>query len=295
MIRKIFSGLILVLFWPLVVYPYGLSTPAGQVWLENLRIGGTYSMTDLFKYPLKLNYDGDTAVKLTIEVVVPSTNSVWSGYEPIPDKNWISVDKTEFFLNKENNEAITDVKITIPDDKSLMGKKFEVWLHSVVVPTNMTGLIMGAGVNSRFMISIADRELSPEEKKQLEQKQWRAFTDFELTPTKNYLDVTPGKPVRHKIKLVNKSDEKVVFEIKKIIDTNANPQANYQPLPGEIKVKLPGKIVLAPNSIKEIDFLVDFPKKEYPDKFYSFWIEVTPQIKEIVQFSLRSGVFITVK
>ena len=294
MVRKIFSGLILVLFWPLVVYSYGISTPFGEVRLENLRIGGTYSVAEMFNFPLKINYDGDVAVKLKITVTVPSTTTL-EGFEVIPDTGWIKIDQDEFFLTKEKNEAITDVKVTIPDDKSLMGKKFYAKIHSEIMPADLTGMVMGAGLNSRLLITIADKPLSEEEKKKLEEKKWKSFSDFELIPTKIFLDAVSGKKVEGRLKIANKSDEKVLFSVKKVVSSSGEIPG-YEPLPAEVKVNLPDKIKLSPNMIKEIRFSVAFPDKpDYSGKNYLFWIEIEKTPQELIKFSLRSGVFITVK
>ncbi len=127
----------------------GLRTTFSEVALQNLEIGRTYNTKEAAGLPLVIENTGDGSVDLAIEVIAPGAEELKGGYEPIPDISWIILEKKSFSGVEPGGKAETDVMITIPDNTSYHGKKYQVyiWTHSV-------GLSVGVGLKSKLLLSI---------------------------------------------------------------------------------------------------------------------------------------------
>lgn len=141
----------------------GLTTGFGEVTLENLEIGKTYTTKKALNLPLAVVNTGKTALDLKVEPVLPATpasaggapseggkdSELKEGYEPIPSLSWIKLEKAEFREIKPNDSAVTDVIISIPNDKKYLGKKYQVfiWSHTV-------GGSIGIGLKSKLLLTI---------------------------------------------------------------------------------------------------------------------------------------------
>lgn len=263
----------------------GLRTKFGEVVVRGLKIGQTYSLNDMIKLPLKILNTGDKAVQLKSEVVIPKPDAMRAGYEPIPDVNWISLDKTEHLI-EPNHESVSDVTIAIPNDPKLLGRRFEAAIWSRT--TNKTDMF-AVGLQSRLLIHVASEPPTGDELKQKFIKKNLANMDFTLHPAAGSAENVPlGREVdlkkEHKIsiKIVNPNEEKLHFRIK------AEP--NWEalvPIPGGFEdayvpswVKAEKEVIeVDGNSIKETRLLLNIPKD---DRYYAknFFFAIAVDILE---------------
>lgn len=132
------------------LYASGLSTGFSEVLLEDLESGKTYSTKETAGLPLAVVNTGTEPVDLKIELIIPQTEELKDGFEPIPDLSWIKLGKTEFKAIKPNASAITDVRISIPKDKEYKGKKYQIfiWSHTV-------GKSIGIGLKSKLLFTVS--------------------------------------------------------------------------------------------------------------------------------------------
>jgi len=148
-----FSLLLLALCFchPLCLCAGGLSTTFGEVKIENLKIGGEYSLEEVAEFPLIVQNTSDQEIELKIEVLYPKEAELKEGYQIIPDTSWISLRQDYFKLNPDQ-EAKTDVIIKIPDNENLLGEKYQAYLWSHTI-----GRSLGVGLKSRLLFTIAEQ------------------------------------------------------------------------------------------------------------------------------------------
>jgi hypothetical protein len=134
-----------------IAYAMGISTAFGRIKIDNIKTGQTYSMKDDAGMMFEVRNTSDMEITLKIKVLKPLQNELIEGYEPIPDAEWISLEKDLFTLEPEGSIS-TDIKISIPQDPSYKGKKYQanIWSHT-------TGLL-AVGLKSKLLIKIANEE-----------------------------------------------------------------------------------------------------------------------------------------
>ena len=67
----------------------------------------------------------ERVVSITTEI--PPENSVTSGYEPIPNENWVTPFPSSVSI-EENSFAVIQLSFNIPRWENLTGRKWEVWI-----------------------------------------------------------------------------------------------------------------------------------------------------------------------
>ena len=135
----------------------GLSTSFGDIFIENLQIGETYSTKELINLPLRIKNDSPYETELKVEVMIPGKGDLKEGFEPIPNPFWITFERSTFTITP-GGIAETDVFINIPKDKKLKGRQFQVYLHSYTVPKPEKTLQISVGLASRLLFTIAEKE-----------------------------------------------------------------------------------------------------------------------------------------
>src|SRR5689334_20051382 len=100
----------------------GLRTKFAEVSVENLKIGQTVSMAEVVNLPLRVMNTGKDPVDLVVDVIPGNDGEVKKGFERIPDTSWIKLQQSTFTV-PPGLEAVTDVIISIPNDKSLLGRR----------------------------------------------------------------------------------------------------------------------------------------------------------------------------
>lgn len=149
--------LLLVLGFPVGVKAGGLSTSFGDIFIENLQIGETYSTKELINLPLRVKNNSSYETYLKVEVMIPSKGDLKEGFEPIPSPSWIRFERSTFTV-APGGVAETNVFITIPKDKKLRGRQFEVYFHSYTVPEPEKSLEISVGLASRLLFTIAEKK-----------------------------------------------------------------------------------------------------------------------------------------
>ena len=110
----------------------GLRTEFGEVRLPKLAIGKTYSVWRLAETRLVLQNTGDAVMDVRIDILVPSHHDLRPGAEPLPDRLWVSLERTRFLLPARSLTR-ADVRVTLPYDPELAGKTFQVDLRTSCV------------------------------------------------------------------------------------------------------------------------------------------------------------------
>jgi len=110
-----------------------LSTNFAEVNVENLKIGGTYNLTETARYPMWVSYSGDVPVDVKFEPVTANADELRKGYEPVPDASWITISKKTVSLLPDET-ATADVTITVPKDEKYLGKKYQAVLQIPLAP-----------------------------------------------------------------------------------------------------------------------------------------------------------------
>ncbi|MEW6103968.1 MAG: hypothetical protein AB1630_09210 [bacterium] len=151
--KKIFASLCLLCL-PLVCNAAGLATELGEAVLDGLVMGQDYNLREL-GLPFTVINTGDEEIELVIEPVIP--DSPKQGYEPIPEISWVNISQTSFNL-KPKERALSDIIIKIPEDKSHIGKKYQVniWSHT----KEELGAI-SVGLSSRLLLHIKEEQEIP--------------------------------------------------------------------------------------------------------------------------------------
>ena len=191
----------------------GIQTKFAQVRVSNLRIGGRYSLADLVNFPLRVVNDGTETLKLKVTVMPPGhPNS--QGMEPIPDVNWIELQRSTFSV-RPGLEAVTDVVINVPNDEKLMGRQFYVLL----VTESDNPSTMGVGIVSQLGIGISSEKPTAEQLKAKYINKRLANLNFAFEPMETEVNDLPlGRRVQLKdfhadLKLLNPNDYALDFRV----------------------------------------------------------------------------------
>jgi|GEM_PF-1132787 len=277
----------------------GLRTPFGDVVVQRLKIGRTYSLYKLVNLPLRVVNTGDSEIGIAIEPINFPAEQAQAGYVPIPSLDWVRIEKSSFTL-APNREAVTDIIITIPNDPSLLGRRFEarIWSRTVAIHG-----MMGTGIISSLRLQIDSTPPTEEELKNKYVDEHLANLDFTVLPGEADAGLVPvGKLIKLRqerklaIKLINPNDKALNFRVRSlpvwesVIDTPAGwePATNPQWLaPEKDVVKVEG------NSIAETGVTLNIPDEPLNRGkrfFFIVSIEVLEQrIPTRVYYRLRAS------
>lgn len=128
----------------------GLRTKMGEIRVDNLRIGQSYSLRQSNNTPFMLENTSERELQIKLEVLKPSKNELVQGFEPIPDTSWIYLAETDFVMPAES-EIETDVIIEIPYEEQHRGKAYQAYLWS-----RTTGGSIAVGLRSKVFITIVE-------------------------------------------------------------------------------------------------------------------------------------------
>lgn len=267
----------------------GLRTQFGEVVVRNLKIGQTYSLQKMLGLPYRVVNTGDETVDVLVDVVAPTPENSKEGYELAPSTSWVRLDRTEFRQVQANAEAVTDVIVTIPDDESLMGRRFQV---PIWARTHSLRGVVAVGMMSRLLIQIDSKRATEEELKHKPSDRKIANLDFTLYPavgrTENVAlgrEVNLTKEHKASVKLVNPNEQAMKFKIvsepnwEALLERPKGYVDAYNPKwvrPAQEVVEVPG------NSLKEVPLILEIPKEDrYYGRSFYFVISVAPQDQEI--------------
>lgn len=241
----------------------GLRTKFAEVEVQNLRIGQSYSMADLVNFPLRIMNTGDEPVPLRVIVHAPGPADMKEGYEAIPDAGWIELQQSTFTV-PPGLEAVTDVIINVPNDESLLGRSFCVYMWTLSENVASTGV----GLKSRMLLTISSEKPTDEELKRRFVRKRLANLNFSLSPMETLASGVPVgrrialKDLKAGIKLINPESESYNFRLTPVAfwETSITPPRGYENSP-DPKWLEPGKPVMevGPESITPVDLYVRVP------------------------------------
>ncbi len=249
-----------------------------EILVQNLQIGQTYSMINLVNLPLEIANNGDAPATVEINVFKPSPGKTKPGFEPIPDTSWITIAPKQVTI-AAHAVYDTDVKISIPKDKALLGKKFHADLHVRTLPEGKSMMMIALAVQGRFLFTIApvEQETTAPEKVNL---------NFSVKPGRIVLDQVPlGRAVAvkaekgHPVTIKNSSAEELTIFVKSLDprQTITRIEEGYQACPDPNFITCPqGELQLKGKSEKALELKLRIPDQPaYRGKHYQFIVAVS--------------------
>lgn len=275
-----------------LVFGEGLTTNYSDVYVDNLKIGGTYNLTEAVNYPMWIVSKG-AGSDIVIETTVPGIDDLKPGYEQIPDKNWVSYSKTSLSLLAGETGKV-DVTIKVPDDRKLMGRKFMAHVFITGMPSKKSGggLAVALGIKGKLLISIAREPLTEKERKELRQKSAAPARGLIVVPEKfNIEGGAPGKAVRvtetEPLKLINPSRETLTVTLESVDPEKTgfpSPEGYEKGAPAEMAFSKK-KMTLKPDGVENIEVYVNLPQgTKHVKRNYVIRINVKSQRLDIANY-----------
>ncbi len=163
----------------------GLAARFGDVILEGAKPGETYNLREVARIPFGVENTGDAPTDVVIEFESPRPSALAKDYEAIPDPTWFKAIPDRLSLPAKGR-GFCDVLLTIPDDKALIGKNYQVLVIARSVSTG--GSLYGVAIQNRMRVSIGP---GPESLKEEKRKKAMQQLDFDVTPKALYLNEVP--------------------------------------------------------------------------------------------------------
>lgn len=164
----------------------GLASRFGDVILEGVQPGRTYSLREAARVPLGVENRGDAETDVIIEFSKPREGNNSKDYEPIPDPSWLKAVPDRLHL-AAHSVGFFDLMLTVPDDPKLLKRHFQVQVKARSGGTGMIGVAVENRV--RFSVGPGPESIAAEKKQKAMQR-----LDFDVTPRELYLvDVPVGK------------------------------------------------------------------------------------------------------
>jgi len=273
----------------------GLSSQFVDVVFEGLKIGASYDVRALKGVPYTVKNRGTMPVMVRVESVIPDDSKITEPYEAIPDPTWLKLTPEEMRIAPES-VGFSDLMITIPNDKSLIGRHFfaTLWAHTVD-----TGLF-SAGVRTRIRFSIGPGPATLQAEKL---KKAMVTLNYDLWPHAMYVKSAKAgkkydvkKKENKSFKMTNRADEKLELHLSAV----PWPKGGVRKLPrgyeyvedlSWVSFK-PGKLKVNGNSIEEMKLVLN-PPKELKGRKVVFLVQVALPIGTPVSASHQ--VFVTIE
>ncbi|UCG61615.1 MAG: hypothetical protein JSV52_15105 [Candidatus Zixiibacteriota bacterium] len=186
-LKWISGSILLLLFFASSASTGGLRTQLGEVVVENLQIGQSYSLRDLANLSLRVINTSDYSVELRMDLLAPGEAELKHEAEPIPDLSWISLSCDSFYL-ESGKEAVSEIVMAIPDEERYLGKRYQFMIWSHTVPGSEGGMFLATGLKSRIIFTTDS--VSSDRSAGLEVPSGSAA--FAVLPTELHLDQVPG-------------------------------------------------------------------------------------------------------
>jgi hypothetical protein len=243
----------------------GLRTTFGEVVVRKVKIGQTYSLYKLVNLPLRVVNTGSETVSLKVETEPKADLS--KGYEQVPSLDWLKIEQSTFTV-APNHEAVTDLILSIPNDPSLLGRRFQIdiWSHT----TDTRALLVG--LRSHLLIQIDSTPPSDEELKKKYVVESLANMDFTVLPINAEVgDLPLGREVDLRkerkllIKIVNPNDQELNFRVRSIPtwESAIQPPDGYEQAENPNWVKPESDVVkVAGNSIADTSLRISIPDQD---------------------------------
>jgi hypothetical protein len=269
---------VLMLIAATAVQARGLTTSLGEVVVENLQVGQTYSLKQLANVRLNVTNNSDDSVALKMDVLSPDSSELRKGSSPIPDLVWIKLSRNNFTLGP-NEIALSDITLSIPDEDRYLGRKYQVTVWSHTVPGAGLGMSLGLGLKSRIIFTTDTVRVPANEIV----KSSDASVELALQPEKMFLDgVELGKTYdleAHKgsvLTVTNQSGQEQRLRLRSLTVNNSATTLTkgYEDAPDASYLRFSeNEFVLPPYGTKEVRVYLDFSRQpEYRGRRFMFVI-----------------------
>jgi hypothetical protein len=253
----------------------GIKMNYAETILQNLSIGASYNMTGVANLPLKLTNNEDNDQVFELSVIKPSkTGKIKPGYQPIPDPAWVTLREHEVNVKAKSTHS-TDVVITIPDDKKLLGKKYQVDIQAKQKPVGH-GVSLSLALRGRLLFSIAPVKLQP-----AAVERDKVDLNFSITPPRVEVDnIALGKKnnVQDKtqrwLKLKNTGSKATTYYLESLDpkETAISLDPGYESCPNPSFLTFAReKMELKKGEEKPLEMVIQIPDRpEFHGKHYEF-------------------------
>lgn len=260
----------------------GLRTHLGEVVVENLQVGQTYTLADLANLSLRVTNTGEYRVNLKMEVLSPDEAELRHGAGPIPDPSWIALTGDSFTLDA-GQDAVADIKISIPDEDRYLGKRFQFMIWSHTVPGE-DGMSLATGLKSRIIFTTDSVRADWSSDSVLSS----GNAAFSVTPEEIHLSDVPlgsrydvDRELGSTLLIKNPSSDELTLKLhsRTVEGSMASLEAGWEdtPDPGYLMFS-ENEIIVAPRSERSVNLFVQVPANTgLQGKHLMFLIHVSNQ------------------
>jgi hypothetical protein len=291
---------VLTLIVAATVQAGGLSTGLGEVVVENLQVGQTYSLKQLANLSLSVTNNCDDSVALKMDILSPDSSELKKGSNPIPEISWLKLSQDTFVLGP-NEVALSDITLSIPDENRYLGKKYQVAIWSHTVGLAGRAISLGLGLKSRIIFTIAPARApvnqivrSSDASVELVLNPERMFLD-DVEPATIYdLETRKGSVLT----VSNHSEHKQLLRLRSLTVSNSETTLTegYEDTPDASCLRFSeDEFVLPPYGTKEVRVYLDLSQRtEYCGKRFMFIIHAYV-VGEKVSAGVYSRVYASIK
>lgn len=284
----------------------GIRTDFGDVLVENLGIGRSYNLREIAGVPFKVTNTGAETVNLICDPQIPAESMISKtrkelGEVPVPSVDWVKLTQSQFVV-PPGESAFADVIITIPNDPSLYGKKYQASIYSRTSGKNFLQL----GVFSHIHMTIIQ---SPEVQAEMEKnKKQHALGNVEYTllPDKILLENAPlgqkidvKKAAKKTIMIANSGETPAELRVRvvSIGDTPLSLQQDYIEPKNRDWLKVKQDVVkVDPASFEDPGLTLELPKDpELKGKKLMFVLKVSPANPDVVGATFYGKIYVEVE
>jgi hypothetical protein len=269
---------------PLPAGAAGMRTKFGEVVVQGLKIGQTYSLKDLVNLPYSVVNTGDEEVEILVSTLTPRADELKSGYAATPSSgSWVTLAQQRFVAAPQT-EVASDITIAIPNDPALLGRRFQadIWAR-----TRSPRGMLAAGMRSRLLIHVDSVPPTEDELKKKFTGRRLANLDFTLLPTHGTAQDVPlgvkldlRKERKLGVKIINPNEQALHFRIRSIPNWESllgRPEGFEDAYDARWVKPAQDVVEVGPNSIVETALLLeipDMPETRNKKFFFSIGVEV---------------------
>jgi hypothetical protein len=129
----------------------GLAVQFPDLEFEQVAPGTVFNVYKERKITYLITNKTDGPVDVVVDVESPPLQSVKAGYEPVLDPKWVKVTPNRFHI-EQGKQATAKVILSVPKDKSLIGRHFQAGIHAHTVGTGF--LSVGVMHTVRFSVGV---------------------------------------------------------------------------------------------------------------------------------------------
>lgn len=306
--KKLFLAILTAAVMATLVSPVeggALFTRMGEVRVDNIRLGKTFSMLQALNMPFKVTNASTFRAELKMEIIipVPEDKDLRPGYEPLPDASWVKLSR-DFFILEPGADAVTDVVFTVPEKEEYFGKKYQFYICSRITRGISN---VNVAIVSRFLLNVITKEGMKllRGKKPPARIEPVSNLNFSLVPWEVFLKgAKPGsrinvlKETGTQLKIVNPNDQELKFSLKCITVRKAGVslKRGYEDCPDPSFLNFSeNEFVVPPNSIKKVKMFLKFSRDdEYFGRRYMFII-VLENLGQEIKGKVYSRLYVTLQ